>query len=116
MAAADGEADIVVPLRLGDDVLLKLAKIAHEADVTMNTLVVTIMAMTLEDYRRARATSRNARQGRYVGVYRGRHLRSNTAFFYFGQPDNSVAWLLAADRGMKLRARRPGYTAKALRP
>jgi adenine deaminase len=107
--------DIEVPLRLDDDTIVKLAKVAHEARLTLNDAVLSILAWYLSERSRT-PRSRNQREGRYVGTARAGHLRSNSAFMYYGKPDSSVAWLLATQRnGKPLKAHRPGYTAKALR-
>lgn len=60
--------DINVPIRLDDDVLLKLAKIAHASDVTMNDLCLAIMSDFIAQ-RRATAGSRNRREGYYAGYW-----------------------------------------------
>jgi hypothetical protein len=105
-----------ISLRLDGDVMLTLAMVAHENNVTLNELTVAIMSDFI--FRRHFVMpSRNRREGKYVGKHRGRHLRSDARFhFYYGQPDSSVAWLAASRRGLPLKARRPRYTSKTDRP
>lgn len=56
------------------------------------------------------AQSRNTREGRYIGVWRGRHLRTRRPIFIVGRPDADVAWALASQRaGRPLPVRRPRY-------
>jgi hypothetical protein len=61
--------------------------------------------------------SRNAREGRYIGACRGRHLRSaRPVWFGIDQPDNCVAWAEASRRaGQPLPVGRARYLSKAVR-
>lgn len=100
--------DINVSFRLEDAVALKLAMFAHEARITMNELLVQVLATTAEGWKlQLRPTSsRNAREGNYTGAHRGRHLRTTRRAYYCGAPYADVAWALASQRaGQPLPAR-----------
>lgn len=111
-----GAEDIDMPIRLDHATLLALAVRAHDMRIPLNDLVVHALELAVIRHSLSlRGTSRNRREGRYVGNHRGGHLRSNDAPCYYGRPDSCVAWLLASQRGKPLQARRPRYTAKAQR-
>lgn len=63
-----------------------------ESDEIMARALHTVSVMRLG------STSRNQREGRYVGVWNGRHLRTRRPIFIVGRPDADVAWALASQR------------------
>lgn len=81
--------EINVSIRLDDDVALKLAMFAHDAGVTLNALLVAILEDDLV-FRRL-LPSRNKQQGRYVGRWRGRHVRSTEPWAGQVRLDSGIA-------------------------
>lgn len=101
--------DIVVSIRLDDDVALKLAMFAHEARITMNELVVQIIAESVYAWRVT--SSRNRREGRYVGRFNGRSIRTTLPQFQIGRPDRGVARAVHLNR-LKMRVARYQWAAR----
>lgn len=92
------EDDVVVSVRLDEDVALKLGLFAHEAHATMNEFAVAVLAMAADGWAAARRGSRNGREGGYVGRANGRHVRSGSPCFYVGMPVAVLARALAHRR------------------
>lgn len=105
---------IEIELRLPDELARNLAQFAHDVGQTMDELVENALTWALQ-----RRGSRNGREGRYVGKFRGRHLRTTKLLFYGDGrivPDADVAWGEASRRaGEPLPVRRPRYITKGLR-
>lgn len=78
VTAAPGWID--VPVRVDDSVALRLAMHAHESGVTLNDLMVALVTDMVERSHAAAPRSRNAREGHYVGSWRGCHVRSPGAW------------------------------------
>ena len=102
--------EIEIPIRLDDDVALKLAMFAHSIRRTMNEVVVDILATTAYGWELRRRGSRRGREGAYVGKWRGQHLRSTSMVFNWGGPRADVAWAVASQRaGAPQPVRKPRY-------
>lgn len=109
--------DELVNLRLAWPSIARLA--AHARFVgTLDQAVEQIVAEGLAQLtwihtmRQQHAASRNQREGRYVGVHRGRHLRTRQRLFVVGCVNADVAWALASQRaGEPLPLRRPRYAS-----
>lgn len=102
--------EIEIQIRLEDDVALKLAMFAHSIKRTMNDVVVNILEGTAYGWELRRRRSRRGREGVYVGKWRGKHLRSTSMVFNFGQPWADVAWAVASQRaGAPQPVRKPRY-------
>lgn len=69
---------IDMPVRLPDDILLKLAMLAHRENIPLNELMVGALALAVAEQARRHqcARSRNKREGEYMGRYHGKVYRS----------------------------------------
>jgi predicted transcriptional regulator len=103
---------IEIELRLPDELARNLAQFAVDVGQTMDELVENALAWALQ-----RRDSRNAREGRYIGKFRGRHLRTAKQLrYWFGAPAADVAWSVASHRaGEPQPLRHPRYIAKGQR-
>lgn len=101
---------ITVSIRLDDDVALKLAMFAHEARMTMNALVVDVLAVTAEAWELRRRGSRNGREGRYVGRWPGGHVRSASPWYQAGVLSAGLARAIVIER-IRTRVVRHGQVA-----
>ena len=95
--------EIEIPIRLENDVALKLAMFAHDVRVTLNDLVVNILEDSAAGWAlRRRRGSRRDREGVYVGKCAGKHYRAHNpatalleggqVFFSFPIPSATVAF------------------------
>jgi hypothetical protein len=87
---------IDVPFRVDDAVALKLAMLAHADGVTLNELMVAILTHMVSAHRVIR--SRNAREGHYVGRWRGSHVRSTETWASYGRRDGRTAMAVKKQR------------------